>query len=179
MRINRRRIIRTEVIELLETNLISSAPVDVERIARSLGILVRRTPTDDDISGFLLRDAGGRAVIGVNTMHHPNRQRFTIGHEIGHFILHPEGTMHVDRTVIKLRDRASSQGEDYEEIEANTFAAELLMPINFLSRDLQRLPPTDFHDDRRMLQLAKNYQVSVQAMTNRLVSLRFLPELSH
>lgn len=179
MRINRRRLIRTEVSDLLEINQIVNAPVDVERIARNLGILVRRTPTDDDISGFLLRDAGGRAVIGVNTLHHPNRQRFTIGHEIGHFILHPQGEMHVDRTVIKLRDRASSQGEDLEEIEANAFAAELLMPFGFLSRDLERLPPIDFHDDRRMQQLAKSYQVSVQAMTNRLVSLGFLPALNH
>jgi Zn-dependent peptidase ImmA (M78 family) len=163
---------------LLRSGNITSAPVDVESVARRLGILVRRTPTDDDISGFLLRHPGGQAIIGVNTLHHPNRQRFTIAHEIGHFILHQQ-QVHIDRAVVKLRDRASSQGDDDEEVEANGFAAELLMPVEFLGRDLERLPPTDFHDDRRMQQLAKSYLVSVQAMTNRLVILGFLPELSH
>jgi Zn-dependent peptidase ImmA (M78 family) len=39
---------------------------------------------EGDLSGFLYRDKG-QAVIGVNTRHHPVRQNFTIGHELGHF----------------------------------------------------------------------------------------------
>src|SRR6266478_4644622 len=78
MRINRKRFIRLEVDQLLQRNSIASAPIDVERVARNLKILIRRTPTDDDISGFLLRHPGGQVVIGVNTLHHSNRQRFTI-----------------------------------------------------------------------------------------------------
>lgn len=173
-----RRLIRTETTELLRKSKIGDAPVDVELVARQLSILVRRTPTDDDISGFLLRHPGGQAVIGVNTLHHPNRQRFTIAHEIGHYMLHQQEQIHVDRAVVKLRSHASSKGDDPEEVEANGFAAELLMPIEFLKNDVEQMPATDLHDDRRMQLLAKKYQVSVVAMTNRLVSLGFLPELS-
>ena len=178
MKLNQRRLIHSEVAELLQKNNITGAPVDVERVARSVQIAVRRTPSDDDISGFLLRQAG-QAIIGVNTLHHPNRQRFTIAHELGHFVLHQHDEVHIDRAVVKLRDRASSKGEDPEEIEANGFAAELLMPEQFLARDLARLTFTDLLDDRGMLRLAKQYQVSVQAMTNRLVGLGYLPDMSH
>ena len=177
MRAHRRRLIQAEVRELLQKNQIHEAPVDVERVARSLNVLVKRTPSEDDISGFILRQPGGQAIIGVNTLHHPNRQRFTIAHEIGHFVLHRHDEVHVDRALIKLRDRASSKGEDPEEVEANGFAAELLIPEDFLSTDLARLTLVDLLDDRRMQQLARRYQVSVQAMTNRLVSMGLLPNL--
>jgi Zn-dependent peptidase ImmA (M78 family) len=93
-------------------------------------------------------------------------------------MLHQQEQIHVDRAVVKLRSHASSKGDDPEEVEANGFAAELLMPIEFLKNDVEQMPATDLHDDRRMQLLAKKYQVSVVAMTNRLVSLGFLPELS-
>src|SRR5260221_1002978 len=165
MKISKRREIETKVSALLQKNRITKAPIDVEKMAAALGVAVRRTPTDDDISGFLLRQPDGQAIIGVNTLHHPNRQRFTIAHEIGHFLLHEHGELHVDRAVVKLRDRASSKGEVPEEVEANGFAAELLMPGAILRDDLARSTFTDLSDDRRMQQLAKRYQVSVQAMT--------------
>jgi Zn-dependent peptidase ImmA (M78 family) len=178
MKLSIRRKIETEVNRLLRETGTAGAPIDVEKIANVLGIAIRRTPTNDEISGFLLRNPDGQAVIGVNTLHHPNRQRFTIAHELGHFILHKQEEVHVDRAVIKLRDGASSKGEDPDEVEANGFAAELLMPTGFLSGDLERFTLTDLLDDRRMQQLAKRYQVSVQAMTNRLVSRGVLPNTS-
>src|SRR5687767_400614 len=127
MRTSKQKEILNYVNQVLEENEITEAPVDVERIAASLGIDVRKTPTEDDISGFLLTQGDGLCVIGVNSLHHPNRQRFTIGHEIGHFALHDKAGVHVDRRVVRLRSSASSTGEDTEEIEANRFAAELLM----------------------------------------------------
>ncbi|WP_115722449.1 ImmA/IrrE family metallo-endopeptidase [Helicobacter cinaedi] len=48
------------------------------------------------------------------------RQVFSIAHEIGHFILHNDGTSHTSK-----RDTSSSLGLDEKEIEANTFAANL------------------------------------------------------
>ena len=89
-------------------------------------------------------------------------------------MLHNYDEVHVDRSVIKLRSKNSSSGEDQEEVEANRFAAELLMPRELLSKDVGKLLLTDFLDDRRMQQLAKQYGVSVQAMTNRLISLGYM-----
>ena len=174
MRQSKVRSIEATVHSLLQRSGVTEAPVDVEQIARDLGIAVRRTPTEDDISGFLLKNPDGQTIIGVNTLHHPNRQRFTIAHEIGHFELHQFDTVHVDRSVMKLRSSASSSGVNQEEIEANRFAAELLIPRLFLSKDLQRHTFTDLLDDKGMQQLAKKYRVSVQAMTNRLITLGYL-----
>ena len=175
MRHTKRKIITTTVNTLLEQNGVTEAPINVEHIAKGLGIAIKRAPTDDDISGFLLRNADGNIIIGVNALHHPNRQRFTIAHEIGHYMLkHEFDHVHVDRSVLKLRSGASSSGENQDEVEANGFAAVLLMPNNFLEHDIEQLTITDLHDDRKMRQLARRYEVSVQAMTNRLISLGYL-----
>ena len=98
-------------------------------------------------------------------------------HELGHFFLHDEqgqGEVHVDRTrqfQIKLRGPASSQGVDEEEVEANLFAAELLMPTTFLERDVAQDGFDLSDDDEAVAKLAKRYGVSAQAMSIRLAYL--------
>lgn len=166
--------IRAKANELLKKCGISTAPVNVEGIASSLGILLRRTPAEDQVSGFLFKQKSGPTVIGVNSLHHPNRQRFTIAHELGHFILHDFDDVHVDEYVMKLRSPESSTGENKDEVEANRFAAELLMPEGILEQEIARLGVQDVSNDRAMQQLAKQFQVSVQAMSNRLMTLEYL-----
>jgi len=65
-----------------------------------------------------------------NTYNDPHplvRQRFSIAHEIGHFILHQkQGQLFIDKTYkVFLRDQLSSSGENIQEIQANQFAAAL------------------------------------------------------
>lgn len=175
----RRRHIRATVDRLLVGNQIITAPVPIEQMARELGAEIRREPADDKLSGFLLRDPSQRrAVIGVNSNHHPNRQRFTIGHEIGHLLLHEGDRLHVDRIDsglrVKLRDENSSAGTDDEEKEANLFAAELLMPAAFLTRDLASLDGKDLLDESVLQPLAQQYCVSTQALTFRLAYLGYV-----
>jgi len=172
----RRKQIRSLVEQLLKTNRIHAAPVPVEKIAQSLGIEVRREPTDDNLSGFLYRDRKRKtAVVGVNANHPPKRQNFTIGHELGHFLLHEDDKVHVDREFqIKLRSEASSKGVDDEEKESNLFAAELLMPARFLKNDLEKIDAIDLNDEEIIAELAKKYGVSTLAMTFRLTYLGYV-----
>ena len=134
----RRKQIRSLVDQLLQQHSIVGPPVPVEKIATALGLELRRAPAEEDLSGFLYRDRQKKtATIGVNSTHHPNRQRFTVGHELGHYLLHDRDGIHVDRRFeIKLRNAKSSEGTDDEEKEANLFAAELLMPHEFLLKDI-------------------------------------------
>ena len=171
----RRKHIRSLVEQLLKKNRIQSAPVPVEDIAQSLGVAVLREQTDDELSGFLYRDRKRKsAVVGVNANHHPNRQNFTIGHEIGHFLLHEGDDVHVDRGFqIKLRSEASSKGTDVEEKESNLFAAELLMPARFLQRDLEKIEGLDLNNESVVAELAIKYGVSTLAMTFRLAYLGY------
>lgn len=84
--------------------------------------------------------------------------------------------VHVDRVDsifrIHLRNEKSSEGTDQEEKEANLFAAELLMPKQFVDRDLKAVKVLD--EDSLQL-LAHRYDVSVQAMTFRLAYLGYFP----
>lgn len=172
----RRKHIRSLIGQLLEAHGIEVAPVPVEVIAPALGIRVQYEPAEDELSGFLLRDLSHqKAIIGVNDRHAKNRQRFTIAHELGHYLLHKQETLHVDRRFqIQLRDNNSSKGESEEEKEANLFAAELLMPMHFIHKDLEAIEALDLEDDSLIFGLAQKYEVSTQAMTFRLAYLGYV-----
>lgn len=169
----RRKHIRTVVTRLLKAYSVETPPVQVGQIALAIGIRVQYEPAEDELSGFLLRDLSRQqAIIGVNDNHPDNRQRFTIAHELGHFLLHEQEKLHIDRRFqINRRDESSSQGKSEEEKEANLFAAELLMPVHFLQQDLATVGALDLESDDTIANLAKKYKVSVQAMTFRLAYL--------
>jgi Zn-dependent peptidase ImmA (M78 family) len=156
---------------LLERYRIRSTPVPIERIARSLGVRLEYAPLDDELSGLAyVRD--GVPIIGVNTLHAPARQRFTLAHELAHIQLHRtelDGAVHVDRGSLR-RDALASAGTDPTEIEANTFAAELLMPTELLMAALSG-HSVDLEDDEAVALLAKRFKVSEAAMRYRLSSL--------
>lgn len=163
---------------LLREHDVNNAPVRVATIAETLRADVQYEPAEDDLSGFLYRDRRNkRTVIGVNAAHHPNRQAFTIAHELGHLLLHDFEDVHVDRKFkVWLRSETSSQGSDLEEKEANLFAAELLMPARFIKRDVSRIVALDISDDKVIQELAEQYGVSTQAMTFRLTYLGYVEQ---
>jgi Zn-dependent peptidase ImmA (M78 family) len=166
----RRKLIRDLTTRLLSQNHIKEAPVDVEKIAATAGATISRKAVDDQLSGFLLRRPGKQPpIIGVNRLQAPARQRFTVAHELAHLLLHATTPVHVDRMLVNLRDTHSGEGTSEEEMEANLFAAELLMPANFLQRDVAKLGTAfDVDDELQVARLAKRYGVSKQAMTIRL-----------
>lgn len=150
----------------------SSPPIDIDRVADKLGVTIRFEPFESEISGVLYRDSE-RTIIGVSSLHHKNRQRFTIAHELGHFLLH-EMDVHVDKGFrVIMRDSKSSTATDRKEIEANRFAAELLMPESFLKQDARHFL-RDVEDEGGLSALAKRYRVSTQAMAIRLASLHLI-----
>jgi len=162
--------------ELLRKAKVSKPPIPVERLARLRGVQVRYEPLDGDLSGMLFRE-GDRAIIGVNALHPKSRQRFTIAHELGHLELHEPTGIHVDhRFLVRRRDEHSSKAVDREEIEANSFAAELLMPTSMLEEDLAGFE-MDYEDEELTRWLADRYKVSLQAMAIRLNKLGLLLEL--
>lgn len=165
-----------EASALLKRLGINEPPIDVAVVAKLLGISLQLADLGDDCSGMLVRAEGG-AVIGVHYAHPPNRQRFTIAHEIGHFALHDGGT-YVDRgTTLRLRSSANNSGSVVEEREANQFAAALLMPAPWLKREL-KMHAVDLGDDESLRALCERFGVSSQAMMYRLMNLRLLDDSS-
>ncbi|KAA0930583.1 ImmA/IrrE family metallo-endopeptidase [Streptomyces apricus] len=152
----------------------TAAPVNVERLAAHLGVVISRSAfRDGDVSGMLVRQDGQSPVVGVNDAHSSRRQRFTIGHEFGHLLLHPGREVVLDRPVrVNLRDKTSSMATDREEIEANAFAAGLLMPADLVRSELQQLPAVVRQDpDGCAVALAALFEVSASAMGFRLINL--------
>jgi Zn-dependent peptidase ImmA (M78 family) len=96
-------------------------------------------------------------IISINADRSRTRQRFSIAHELGHLLLHDPGQ--------RFRDNFSSMGLDLREIQANQFAAKLLMPswmVNAYARVGARLTA-----------LAGLFDVSPQAMRIRLEQLGY------
>jgi Zn-dependent peptidase ImmA (M78 family) len=163
--------ILSQVKDLLNTFGVNQAPVDVMSFIKQKDIDLSYEQLDDDWSGFCVRSPGGSKVV-LNEKHHIHRQRFTAAHELGHLILHcghdDEEQVFVDKTVAYNRNDASSSGEVKKEIEANRFAAELLMPKKFIEKDIEGKESLRYED---VEELAKKYEVSERAMTIRIEKL--------
>jgi Zn-dependent peptidase ImmA (M78 family) len=101
-----------------------SAPVKVGAIARDLGVAVLISDLPLSISGKLSRTENDGWEVRVNRHEHRNRQRFTIAHEIAHYLLHRET---IEGEVVDDTFYRSGLSEK-REYEANKLAAEILMP---------------------------------------------------
>lgn len=133
-----------------------SYPIKVAALARDLGLVVREVDMTDDVSGSLKRE-GGAWVIRVNRRHAKVRQRFTVAHEIAHFLLHR------DKINQSLTDDTfyRSSLSDSIEWEANRLAADILMPWHLVRVATER-------GSRDPQSLALEFGVSEAAMAIRL-----------
>lgn len=162
--------------KLLKSVKIRSVPVDVEEIAEFLNIRIFYEDLDEDVSGFLAVECGNATAV-INKNQHPNRQRFTIAHEIGHFVLHASSerdkNLFIDKKyTVHHRDHKSCLGTLKAEREANLFASVLLMPKDLIGKLLDE-SGLDFFDDSETFSLSKKLGVSEQALGFRLARLNY------
>lgn len=166
--------------DLLVQCKVTSPPVPVDDLVEALGLEVVYEPLPADTSSVLIRDPSGRRLIGVNASHSSTRQRFSLAHELGHALLHfsedppADGEAVVDRPLeVLFRDGLAGQGTNRVEIDANAFAAALLMPEELVKTRLRRRwqqEPTR-SIELTISDLADDFDVSPQAMRYRLVNL--------
>lgn len=158
----------TVLSDYLLDNGLLTLPVDVENLATLLGIKYEKRnfdPSKSKVSGFLVKTAKNEPFLAVtNAAEYPQRQRFTLAHEIGHYV-HLYQNRPTNEVVgkVEYRNELSSAGTDPEEVWANQFAAELLMPANIVSQYWgEGLSKTD---------ISSIFDVSIAALENRLNSL--------
>ncbi|MFI5161229.1 MAG: ImmA/IrrE family metallo-endopeptidase [Sphingobacteriales bacterium] len=161
--------------ELVGKMNINKPRIPIEKIAKDLGVAIVETDLGSEISGMLVIN-GNDAVIALNPMQSAERKRFTIAHELGHFILHKESNSNVfvDRDfIVKYRsNKPYSELEIRQEQEANAFAASILMPQELIMTELAK---TEAQSESEVINtLATSFDVSVPAMTYRLVNLNVL-----
>ena len=156
--------IDSKVAELLEKNNITQAPVDIEKIAKNEDLkVIKSSDFEPDLSGMIINKT-----VYLNKNMSENRNRFTLSHELGHYLLHNLD----DHKYKPVRFRADGipTEEQQREQEANRFAAELLMPRSFLE---EKLKNKDYITEDDIEILAKEFKVSVLAMSYRLDNLGF------
>jgi Zn-dependent peptidase ImmA (M78 family) len=166
--------IDAQAAALLQKLNLYSIAVDVHAVAQGLGAQVAFEELDDDVSGFLLMEKRV-ATIAVNSQHHPNRQRFTLAHECGHLHLHADrgDRLWLDKALF-FRDGSSNPGDQFAEVEANQFAAGLLMPEGLITASLDSRAISEID----VVRLAMRFGVSERAMTVRLMSLDLIESVA-
>lgn len=159
---------------LLKEQGVELWPVDVLKIVETLGLNILETLLPDDTSGILEKSDNNKSTIFINKSHPLVRKRFTIAHEIGHYLLSSKNGIYVDKSIF-FRDGKSQQAVDADEMIANCFAAELLMPKNFVKKALAKFINNGFIDsgDDVVQKLAEEFKVSATAMSIKLQSMNF------
>lgn len=153
-------------------------PVPIEDIAFALDITdIKELRTEGFEGGLVALSGKAEGVILVNRRSRPKRQRFTIGHELGHFVnmWHEPtaGQQFLCTSTDMLRSDAWSTDRAVRmEVEANTFAAELLMPRKQFRKHIRTRAGADLE---HVLWLSEKYRTSKEATARRYVALQDEP----
>lgn len=161
--------IEEKSLNILSEFELLKCPINVNKLAKKLGVGVEPSDFNDEVSGlFVIKD--DKPYIAYNQNQGKKRSRFTIAHELGHFLLHSKNkSLFVDKNKsIMYRNSESSTGEFLKEREANAFAAALLMPSPLIQKEIDHLSGDDIVE-----KLASKFNVSTQAMSFRLSNLGY------
>ena len=102
-------------------------PIRLGAMAKELGVKVKLSSLPSNLSGLIRQLEGGEYEIKINRHESRGRQRFTLAHEISHFLLHRDI---IDNSENGIQDNVlyrSGQPKNIE-YEANRLAADLVMP---------------------------------------------------
>lgn len=148
---------------LLQRFSVETPAFDIEILARAMDIEVREGGLEN-ADAWLIRRMDGKGVLRVNAnVRSDARRRFSIAHELGHWEMHPNLTQGRYCTETDLTDYHRSP----EEIEANTFAACLLMPRFLMRERIGNVDPSFAVIDH----IAEEFETSRTAAARRLVEL--------
>ena len=113
---------------------LSALPIDPMALARDLGITVLQKPAHaQGVSGMLLRHGNTFVIAYATHIDNIGFQNFSVAHELGHYYL----PGHIDAVLSNSdvhKSHADFASGDRYEIEADHFAATLLMPRALFTR---------------------------------------------
>ena len=147
-------------------------PVPIAEIAGASGISeIKRIETKGFEGALIAPDHKATGIILVNDRSRPERRRFTIGHELGHFLnpwhRPPEGGFRCSKADMFAREDGGKARMKME-VEANEFSAEMLMPKTCFKQDLKKLTSPGLE---HVVELAVRYETSKLATARRFVDL--------
>ena len=135
-------------------------PVAIVALCRQFGVpAIKKHDLPAGVSGCIRRNADGSYEIFYNGNEPITRQRFTVAHELAHYLLHKEQLADEHSENIMLRGSGLS---NRQETEANELAADILMPSEAVDHYIKT------HKGFSLSDMAKDFGVSAQAMSIRL-----------
>jgi len=157
-----RRVARALVFRL---GITAPEHIRIEAIAKRLGLRIVVTKLDG-AEAQLVRTGDDAMIMVSDRIKDPAARRFSIAHELGHFVLgHPSMPPHMLSATLRMK-RGSEYERDYE-AEANAFASELLMPYS-LVRKLCEVSPMSL---REPWLIAEMFSVSILTSTIRVTEI--------
>ena len=172
---------RNNSYKLLEDKNLLNLPINLDKLASELNITVQYKPLREDVSGKIDYHKSEDTVnIDINNNEFNLRQRFTLAHEISHFIYDIDFNEE-----FKLEDSKQTlyrnEGIDPIEIRANKFAEKLLMPRKIFIEKMQEIKNKLFPDLENKIgvpniykiveELSSTFEVSKPAVIMRLSSI--------
>ena len=158
----KKKEIEEEAKKILLRHGLYSIPVDPVVLANKLGIQANNAVFSDDGIAGMTAKREGKILLLIDQNDHPFRKRFTIAHELAHHFLHlfDEDEI-VHKKIDMFRFSTPEQGELFTkkrrwEIEANRFAAALLMPEELVRKQWKKSPSIE--------KMARIFNVSEEAM---------------
>lgn len=155
--------------EILKAHDLYRIPVDPVVLANHLGIKVNNAKFSEDNLSGLVAKRGNHIQILVNQSDQGYRKRFTIAHEIGHFLLHLQdkdgefADHEADLFRMEPGEEVQATAPRQREVEANRFAAALLMD--------EELVRSQWGKVGSMKAMSRLFNVSESAMGYRIGSL--------
>jgi Zn-dependent peptidase ImmA (M78 family) len=154
------------VTKILQTEKTLPIPVPIEELAIQLDIEeIAALETEGFEGGLLTDEHRASGIILVNEAAQAGRRRFTIGHELGHFLMLTHKPVEAGKFLCSREDMRRWTGDQNDryarmEIEANQFSALLLMPPPVLRKFIQLKGNPDL---QHVMDLAKHFNVSKEA----------------
>jgi Zn-dependent peptidase ImmA (M78 family) len=127
--------------------------VPIISIVEYLGFRIEYLQSMDDRHSAIIYPEG--MLIGINGRHHPHRQRFSLGHELGHHMLRHPPELQLSPEETRVCNN-----------EANEFAGELLVPLQLLRKALTKT--------KDLSELSKLFNVSHEVVTIRMMNQNLL-----
>lgn len=173
--------IKRKVEEFLTDNgmELNAPPTPIVEICNKIGIKVFEVSLPPDVSGLIMtqdekfENYDSNKIIAANISDSASRKRFTIAHELAHYVLHKEANkpLYAHRDIINQVDNKNEQ-------EANSFASIILMPEDLVRKSIKRLQsnndPYTVTSSEMIDQIAKEYSVSRSAAQVRLMKLNII-----
>lgn len=141
-------------------------------LVNSLGVEIHRKTLSAKTCAILVCE-GDLGAIVLNEGHSFQSQRFAAAHALGHFVLHAKpGETYVDKVVSRAERKLTMA--DPDNIEANIFASELLMPEILFLETFDALYAEGLFEEAIVRELSEKFDVSGMAIASRLFELGLL-----